>query len=222
MPATKSPDEMTTQELLDAFHDPDYEPRVHCLIRLRRERDTLYDNHWKAEDDRSIDRQWAMTTAADVYLADNWEGAWFEAGIHKARDFQSRQRESPDPWVQDLPIHHARVSPALIPFIEQHRDGWYREISRSRSLAKEVRQAGAHLIYRGLVQDNGALVSQRRHMVQDGTRLITHFLAGEPDHPLLQHLPLHYPGVKDGPDDVAVARERLEYIADMAEHYGAD
>ena len=58
-------------------------------------------------------------------------------------------------------------------------------------------------------------------MVQDGLAVIAGCLTDDTEHPLPRYVPQHHPGVQAGPDHIAVARERLDYTAALADHYGS-
>lgn len=233
-PEYRDLDGMTGQELLAAYREPSYQHRTHSMVCLRRDRHSLYDHHWETEggprqenprpspqvEVPASERLRAMSMAAEVYLAGDWKHRQLEQEAREARDFQLDQRRSSDPWVRDFPIRKARLSPEVIRFIEREGDGWYGEINRRGTLAGDIRQAGAHLIYRGMVQGDSGLAERGRHMVQEGLALIADCLTGDTGHPLLRYVPLHHPGVQAGPDHFAVARERLDYISTLADHYG--
>ena len=196
----KQPKDMTGEELLAAFQNPRFQPPVEGLINLRkgdRRKDSLFYRHWTAEgkgslenprhtlpeEDLSIDRQRAMRIATEVYLPAQLQQDSIGAAIWEAMRLQLERQQILDPWVQDLPISYAHVSPAVIHFIEQRGEGWHWELNRRMLLANDIKQAGAHLTYRGILQSDAALADQGRDMIQDGARLLTGCLTDETNHP---------------------------------------
>lgn len=158
-------EEMTGQQLLALYRAPIYQHPTDSLVRLRRDRHSLYDHHWEKSERPRQERQHpnpqeevqanyglrAKSMAAEVYLAVDWKHRQLEQDARTARDFQLDLQRQLDPWVRDFPVSKARLSPELIRFMERQGDGWYGEINRRTTLAGDISQAGTHLMYRGMV-----------------------------------------------------------------------
>ena len=145
-------DGLISQELVAAFRDPIYLHRVYSMVRLRRDRDRLYDHHWKAEEGPHLEQQHAdspeeasaddrlraMSMAAEICLSEDWKQTDFELETRKAWAFQQDQQQSPDPWIRTFPISNARFSPELVGFIEGQGDGWYGKVELRATLASHI------------------------------------------------------------------------------------